>query len=68
MTALVINDLPVGKDLDRAAMASITGGHGRGCGKRKGHRRPDFFNSGNIVRIGDVTDSVVIIGDNNTVG
>jgi hypothetical protein len=26
MTALVINDLPVGKDLDRAAMASISGG------------------------------------------
>lgn len=48
MTALVINNLPVSKDLDRAAMASTTGGHGHGKCRRKhrhhpgcGHHRPD---------------------------
>jgi hypothetical protein len=54
MTALVINDLPIGKDLDRAAMASITGGHGHG--KKKRARR--VVRQSNEV-YGNVTGSVV---------
>lgn len=67
MTALVINDLPVGKDLDRAAMASITGGDGGHCrrGKGKGRRssqsqRVDFSDSV-FKNHGDV--NIVIVGD-----
>ena len=57
MTALVINDLPVGKDLDRAAMASITGGDGGHChGKKKRARR--VVRQSNEVH-GDVTGSVL---------
>jgi hypothetical protein len=63
MTALVINDLPVGKDLDRAAMASITGGRGgrRRCHGRK--QRQDVDIRDNVFKNkGDVT-IVVIQGD-----
>jgi hypothetical protein len=68
MSTLVINDLPVGKELDREAMASIFGG---GCGRRRkgGHGRHGRHGKGGYYKRveQDIDIDIDIVGDGNVV-
>jgi|RhiMetdeSRZDD1v2_1073273.scaffolds.fasta_scaffold1601539_1 hypothetical protein len=66
MSTLVINDLLIGKELDREAMASIIGG---GCGHhRDRHGRRGRRKGGYYKRVDQNVDiDIDIVGNNNTV-
>lgn len=63
MNTLVINDLPIGKELDREAMANIIGGHGGRRKKGRHGRRGGYYK-----RVDQSVDiDIFIVGNNNTV-
>jgi len=65
MSTLVINDLLIGKELDREAMASIIGGcgHHRDRHGRRGRRKGGYYKRVDQ----DVDIDININGNNNSV-